>query len=163
MCHSNSEMKEIQLKNAELIPEIVRLLEEGHTVTLKLKGYSMRPYLENGRDKALLIKAVNVKKGDAVLAEVSKGVYVLHRIVGIHGDRVTLRGDGNLTDEHCMRTDIKGFAVGFYRKGRRHLEKTNSIKWWIYSWLWMGLFPVRRYLLALYRRVWLRLFPVKTV
>lgn len=154
-------MKEIQLKNALLIPEIVKMLEEGHTVTLRLKGYSMRPYLEDGRDKALLIKAVNIRKGDAVLAEVAKNTYVLHRIVRIDGDKVTLRGDGNMNDEHCRREDVKGFALGFYRKGRQTLEKTNSIKWYAYSWLWMRLYPIRRYLLAFHRIIWLRLFPVK--
>ena len=152
-------MKEIQMRNAVLIPEIVQLLNEGHTITLKLKGYSMRPYLENNRDKALITKAVNIKRGDAVLAEVAEGVYVLHRVVGIDGDNVTLRGDGNLGNEYCRRSDVKGFVIGFYRKGRTTLEKTNSVKWLVYSWLWMSLYPIRRYLLAFYRHVWLRLFP----
>ena len=43
---------EIQFANAQLLPEIVKLLEEGHTVTLLLRGYSMRPFLEDNRDKA---------------------------------------------------------------------------------------------------------------
>ena len=55
-------MKEIQMRNAELIPEIIQLLNEGHTITLKLKGYSMRPFLETNRDKALITKAINIKK-----------------------------------------------------------------------------------------------------
>lgn len=38
--------------NLELIPEVISLLEEGHTVTLPLRGYSMRPFLEDNRDKA---------------------------------------------------------------------------------------------------------------
>ena len=142
-------MKEIQMRNAELIPEIIQLLNEGHTITLKLKGYSMRPFLESNRDKALITKAINIKKGDAVLAEISEGFYVLHRVIKIQGDDVTLRGDG------------KGFVIGFYRKGRTTIEKTNSVKWLLYSWLWMMLSPVRRYLLAFHRHIWLRLFPVK--
>lgn len=154
-------MKEIQMRNADLIPEIVQLLNEGHTITLKLKGYSMRPFLENNRDKALITKAQNIKKGDAVLAEVSAGVYVLHRVIKIQGNDVTLRGDGNLTNEYCHRSDVKGFVIGFYRKGRTTIEKTNSSKWLLYSWLWMWLFPIRRYLLAFHRHIWLRLFPVK--
>lgn len=154
-------MKEIQMRNADLIPEIVQLLNEGHTITLKLKGYSMRPFLENNRDKALITKAQNIKKGDAVLAEVSAGVYVLHRIIKIQGNDVTLRGDGNLTNEYCHRSDVKGFVIGFYRKGRTTIEKTNSPKWLLYSWLWMWLFPIRRYLLAFHRHIWLRIFPVK--
>ena len=63
-------INEIQFSNAEFIPEIVRLLKEGHTVTLNLKGFSMRPFLEDNRDKALLTKPLNPKVGDAVLAEI---------------------------------------------------------------------------------------------
>ena len=156
-------MKEIQMRNAELIPESVQLLNEGHTITLKLKGYSMRPFLENNRDKALITKAQNIKKGDAVLAEVSAGVYVLHRVIKIQGNDVILRGDGNLTNEYCHRSDVKVLVIGFYRKVRTTIEKTNSPKWLLYSWLWMWLFPIRRYLLAFHRHIWLRLFPVKLV
>ena len=51
---NNSEIRELQFENAQFLPEVARLLEEGHTVTFWLKGYSMRPFLEHGRDKALL-------------------------------------------------------------------------------------------------------------
>ena len=54
--------------NSELIPEVISLLEEGHTVTLPLRGYSMRPFLEDNRDKALLIRARDPKVGMPVLA-----------------------------------------------------------------------------------------------
>ena len=69
-------INEIQFSNAEFIPEIVRLLKEGHTVTLNLKGFSMRPFLEDNRDKALLTKPLNPKVGDAVLAEIEPGHFI---------------------------------------------------------------------------------------
>ena len=96
--------------------------------------------------------------GDAVLAQVAPGTYVLHRIVRIKGDAITLCGDGNLTNEYCRRQDVIGFVVGFYRKGRARLDRTNGFKWGLYSVVWMSLRPVRRYLLAAYRRIWLKLF-----
>lgn len=153
MSSRNSPIKEIQLANAIFLPEVIKLLEEGHTVTLRLKGYSMRPFLENNRDKALLIQPTSLNIGDVVLAELAGKIFVLHRIVKIEGDKITLQGDGNLTREYCTRADIKGFALGFYRKNREKLEKTNSPKWKIYSCVWMTLRPIRRYLLAIYRRV----------
>ena len=140
-------IKTIQMANALLLPEVVRLLEEGHTVTLPLRGYSMRPFLENGRDKALLRKPTKIAVGDAALAEVAPGHYVLHRIVSINGQSVVLRGDGNLGIERCRLTDIKATAVGFYRKGRETLDSTDGRKWRIYSWWWTRLLPLRRYLL----------------
>ena len=151
-------IKELQFENARFLPEVVALLEEGHTVTLRLKGFSMRPFLEDNRDKALLSKPTTIQKGDAVLAEIAKGHFVLHRIIRIEGDKITLRGDGNLGTEHCQRSDIRAFALGFYRKGRKKLDKTNSLKWKVYSFLWTRLFPLRRYLLGFYRRVWLTVF-----
>ncbi len=157
MPQGNLSIKEVQFANAVLLPEVVKLLEEGHTVTLRLKGFSMRPFLENERDKALLKAAEEIHVGDPVLAEINPGVYVLHRIIDINDDDVTLRGDGNLTTENCKRGDVKGIAVGFYRKGRKHLDKTDGLKWKTYSWLWMRLFPIRRYLLAFYRRIWIKI------
>ena len=151
-------MKEIQFANAVLIPEIIKLIDDGHTVTLRLKGFSMRPFLEDGRDKALLTKPISPKVGDPVLAEITPLHFVLHRIINIDGEKVTLRGDGNLRNEECTLSDIKGAVIGFYRKGREKLDRTDGKKWKIYSWFWTRLFPIRRYLLAFYRRIWIRFF-----
>lgn len=158
MPQNDIKVREIQVSNAVLLPEIVRMLDAGHTVTLRLRGFSMRPFLEDNRDKALLTKAGDVRVGDPVLAEISSGHFVLHRIVRLEGDAVTLRGDGNLGVEHCRLQDVKGAVIGFYRKGRETLDRTDGAKWRLYSFVWMHLFPVRRYLLAAYRRIWLRFF-----
>ena len=151
-------IKTVQLENSVLLPEVVRILEEGYTVTLPLRGFSMRPFLEDGRDKALLSKPATVRVGDPVLAEIAPRQYVLHRIVAITGDEVTLRGDGNLSTEHCRLSDVRAAVIGFYRKGRTTLDATAGMKWRTYSFVWTRLLPVRRYLLAFYRRIWLKLF-----
>ena len=158
MQQGDLEITEVQFQNAVILPEIVKMMEEGHTVTLRLRGFSMRPFLEDNRDKALMTKAVSPRVGDAVLAEVAPKFFVLHRIIKIDGDDVTLRGDGNLGVEKCKLKDVKGFVIGFYRKGRIKIDKTNGLKWRVYSYFWTRLFPIRRYLLAFYRRIWLRLF-----
>lgn len=151
-------MEEIKCPNAVILPEIVRLMNEGHTITLRLRGYSMRPFLEDNRDKALMTKATHPQVGDPVLAEIAPGHYVLHRIINIDHDQVILRGDGNIGTELCRLSDVKGAVVGFYRKGREKLDRTDGKKWKIYSWIWTRLFPVRRYLLAFYRRIWIPVF-----
>ena len=135
------------MANEVFLPQVVALLEEGHTATLPLRGRSMRPFLEDGRDKALLQIVDTYREGDAVLAEISRGHFVLHRIIKIEGTHVTLRGDGNLGDEHCRLEDIRAKAVGFYRKGRTKLDSTDGRKWRIYSWWWTRLYPLGRYLL----------------
>ncbi len=160
MKESKKQLKivEMQFANAQLLPEIVKLLDEGHTVTLQLRGVSMRPFLEDKRDKALLIKAKDVKVGDPVLAETSPSHYVLHRVIQIDGNHVALRGDGNLGVEMCEIENIKASVVGFYRKGRKKLDRTDGLKWKIYSKIWTSIFPLRRYLLAVYRRIWIPVF-----
>lgn len=100
---------EIQFANAEFLPEVVKILNEGHTVTLRLRGYSMRPFLENDRDKALLVKPSSIKVGDPVLAEVNPLHFVLHRIDSIEGDNVTLR---------AMETLVSNIAKRKYRRCR---------------------------------------------
>lgn len=157
---SKRQVKDITFANEIFIPEIVKFMDEGHTVTLRLKGFSMRPFLEDNRDKALMKKAVNPKVDDPVLAETAPKHYVLHRIIKIEGDNVTLRGDGNIGVEHCKLNDVKGAVIGFYRKGRNTLDRTDGKKWKVYSWFWTRLFPIRRYLLAFYRRIWIPLFGV---
>ena len=158
MAETTLATSEIQFANADFLPEVVKMLNQGHTVTLRLRGFSMRPFLENDRDKALLVKPSAVKVGDPVLAEVSQGHYVLHRIDQLEGEDVTLRGDGNLGVEHCKREDIVGGSIGFYRKGRMRMDRTDGWKWRLYSFFWVRLLPVRRYLLGIYRRLWIPCF-----
>lgn len=148
-------MKEpdLTIPNAFLIPEIIKNIRDGHTVTLPLRGFSMRPFLEDGRDKALLASPHAPVVGEPVLAEIAPHHYVLHRIVAIDGDAVTLLGDGNLTPEHCTTADIRASVIGFYRKGRNTLDRIDGKKWRRYSSVWMSLRPIRRYLLAIYRRI----------
>ena len=149
---------EIQFANADLLPEVVTLLNEGHTVTLRLRGFSMRPFLEDNRDKALLIKPSTINVGDPVLCEIAPLHFVLHRIINIDGEDITLRGDGNIGIEHCKRENVLGAVIGFYRKNRKRLDRTDGWKWRLYSYVWTHLFPLRRYILGIYRRLWIPLF-----
>lgn len=149
----------VSLPNAALIEGVRRLVSEGHSVTLSVRGVSMRPFLEDRRDKAIIAPCADPHKGDAVLAEVAPGKYVLHRVIGMDGDRLVLMGDGNVAGvELCRRSDVIGRATGFLRKGRTVPDATDGLKWRLYSAVWTRLRPVRRYLLAFYRLVWLKLF-----
>lgn len=113
-----------------------------------LRGRSMRPFLEDGRDRAMLkLPSEPPKVGMPVLAEIAPGRYVLHRIVKIEGDAVTLLGDGNLTPEYCRLQDVRAIAVGFLRKGREKPDLITGRKWRVYSAIWTRLRPFRRYLL----------------
>ncbi|MBQ7635379.1 MAG: S24/S26 family peptidase [Bacteroidaceae bacterium] len=156
-------MKVVSLPNDKFVPQVRAFLEEGQPfVTFRVRGNSMRPFLEHERDCVALVLPGEIQRGDVVLAEVSPKHYVLHRVIIRHEDDLVLKGDGNSKGiETCRVSDVVATAVGFYRKGRRKADLVTGLKWRTYSRLWMWLAPVRRYLLALHRRVWLRLFPVK--
>ena len=142
--------KVMYFPNEVFIPFVLEELKQvpDKTAVINLRGNSMRPFLKNERDKAVLaLPKGPCLKGDAVLAEVSPKHFVLHRIVDIDGDKITLRGDGNLGDEHCLASDIRAKAVGFLRKGRTTPDLTTGRKWRLYSWFWTRLYPIRRYLL----------------
>ena len=114
--------------------------------------------VEGLTSKALLVKPTTIKVGDPVLAEITPRHFVLHRIDRIEGDNVTLRGDGNLGVEHCKKENIVGAVIGFYRKGRKEMDATDAWKWKTYSFIWTRLLPLRRYLLGIYRRIWIPIF-----
>lgn len=155
MSQNDIKKQRIKIANAILLPEVINMIQQGHSVTLPLRGFSMRPFLEDGRDKALLVVPKDIKEGDIVLAETTPQHYVLHRLIKINDNKVVLRGDGNLGNEYCNITDIKAKAIGFYRKGHTDLDCVTSRKWRIYSWWWTRLYPIRRYLLFIYRHLFI--------
>ncbi|MDE6654749.1 MAG: S24/S26 family peptidase, partial [Muribaculaceae bacterium] len=79
-----------------------------------------------------------LREGDVVLARVSDGSYVVHRIVGMRGDRITLMGDANLyRTEECRRKDICGKAVGVIRDGKQRRLTLFGTKLRIRLWRWL--------------------------
>lgn len=142
----------VELPNDIFLKGIRDLIEEGHTATLRVRGNSMRPFLEDRRDSIVLTAVTHIEVGDAVLAEITPGKYVFHRIIAIDGENVTLKGDGNVNGtEHCTKADVKANALAVIRKGKEY--STTGKRWLRYSKLWMRLDPVRRWLLAIHRRL----------
>jgi hypothetical protein len=91
-----------------------------------------------------------LKIGDAALAEVSKGCFVLHRVIKIEGTHITLMGDGNIRGtENCEYQDVVGVVQSFIRNGK-NISKDN-FRWKVYSYIWPKLLPIRSYLLYIYR------------
>ena len=137
----------------EIIEEAIRLVREGVSVTLPVNGNSMLPFIIGGKESVILHGPGLTDVGDVVLAWVDGCRYVVHRIIRIDGDRVTLMGDGNLAGtEHCTLNDIKAIAT--------HVVDAKERTHYLYNrWrksaakIWFRLRPMRRYLLAIYRRL----------
>ena len=132
--------------NDILLGEVAAVLQEGREAVILPTGRSMLPFIREGVDRVVLRKKDSYAVGDIVLARFD-GRYILHRIVALDGDAVTLMGDGNLSGRERGRTgDIVGTVSAIIRPdGRRRTPGKGR--------LWRALLPVRRYLLAIYKRL----------
>lgn len=147
-------METVQIPNKIFLEEVRTLLQEGHTVTFRIKGWSMRPFLENSRDKVLLMPVSRqICVNDVVLALSDDNRYLLHRIISIDDDgKCVLRGDGNaFGTETCTKDNILGIAKGFYRGEKEEYYDCEGRVWKFYSRFWMFCSPIRRYLLFITR------------
>ncbi len=135
------------IANEVLLEEAAALMNEGREVTFTPQGNSMLPFIRGGMDPVSLRKLPAVAVGDIVLARFP-GRYILHRVIALDGNAVTLMGDGNIAGtERCRLEDILGTVVAIERNGKS--VKPADGKWW------RRLRPLRRYILAIYRRVFL--------
>ena len=147
--------KTIHIENHALMQEIIRMFNElgKDSVTFTVRGYSMRPFLEDRRDKVILAPPRKPEIGDVVLAKIAENRYAMHRVINIKEGIYTMQGDGNPTymSETFREADVIGIAQAFIRKGK--VVQTSSTTWRIYSATWRMLKPLRRILLAIYRRI----------
>ena len=146
-------MKKVIIQNALIIPEIAKIVSEGGgSVTLKTKGNSMLPFIIGERDSVVLAKAEDIKLYDIVLATVNDNQYILHRVVDINGDKLTLMGDGNLKGcEVCSVENVIATAIEIIGGGKRY--SCQSEQHFRKAMIWRALLPIRRYLLAAYKLV----------
>lgn len=153
MSMTKSAVNIIELPNDVLLGEVKALIAQGHDVTLRVRGISMHPFLEDRRDKIVLTRLVRAPQvGDAVLAEIAPGTYVYHRIIRIEGDMVTLKGDGNVqSTEQCHIGHVVAATKHLIRKEKAYSPEGKV--WHCYSVLWPQWPLARRILLAIYRRL----------
>lgn len=141
-----------ELPNDAWLGEVSQMLREGKPYAIYVKGFSMRPFIEHTRDRVFLEKRDTYNIGDAVLAQIAPGHYVLHRIIEKQGDNLTLQGDGNLKGvELCKEGDVSGVVTQYIRPNRiipaDDPQLVRRIK------LWRKLRPIRRYLLLIYNSI----------
>lgn len=89
----------IQIPNEQFVEYMKPYLNKGYLVKMVPKGNSMLPTLKNGGEVVTLQYTNEVKPGDIVLALTSFGHYVIHRVVKVSGEQVTLKGDHNKATE----------------------------------------------------------------
>jgi hypothetical protein len=140
----------MKIENDILIPELARLLSEGKEVRFTPSGVSMRPFIEGDKDSVILAPLNRApQRGDILLAQVQtlcgRTTYVLHRLIRVEGEQLTLMGDGNLAGtETCLRADVIGIVTRIESPKGRRKPLTRGYLWYI-------LRPLRKWLLKIYR------------
>jgi len=135
------------IPNEILFPEVRQLLSEGRDVIILAKGASMMPFIRGDRDSVLLRKKERVSVGDMCLVCIAKKNYILHRVISMDGDNVTLMGDGNLCGtEKCTLDDVCGTVIEIIKPSGKRIVPGNGE-------IWRKLKPFRRIILAIYRRI----------
>lgn len=146
--------KQINIATQQIFEEVSKIVAEGGMVTLTAVGYSMNPGIVHMRDQVTLGPWTDsdIRPGTVALVRDLRGNVVLHRIIKRKGNYILLEGDGNIGQKEKATLDgIAGIMHSITRKNRIYTSK--NLLWRIYSWAWVALRPLRRYPLALWRKL----------
>lgn len=129
------------IANRELFSIVRDTLLEGSTVRIAVNGQSMLPFFRSGSTITLRpIEEGDIRKYNVVMADAGES-FVVHRIIEVGEEEVTLLGDGNyLGTERVARDKIYGIV-----------DCSALHIFFAKIWLWMR--PVRRFPLAIFRRI----------
>lgn len=142
------------ISSKELFSAIDELLAEHKQAVFTVTGMSMWPFICHGRDQVIITgcNSKEIKKGDIVLFETILGNYMLHRITNINEYWFETTGDGNcFSDGYFENSCIHGKVVKIIRKGKT--IDCDSLFWQMIFQLWMLGFPIRKYLLAVLKKI----------
>lgn len=129
MTEHSEENKTRIISNDLYFTEVQRMLDEGKEVRIRIKGGSMRPFIEDG-DSVLLqaYRGGALQLGSNLLAK-HQGKYVFHRYVGKKNGQIVLAGDGNLVlREYIDTTDT--IAVASVHYPQQSAEEINLNHRW---------------------------------
>ena len=117
-------------------------LERDGVILHSVTGRSMLPLLRPDRDAAEISKiSGDISVGDVVLFKAADR-YILHRVVDMHGESFTARGDHNYFSERGItRRQIVGVMAAAIRNGRR--VDVTSRGYRRYVRFWCAIFPLR--------------------
>lgn len=137
------------LPNDVLLGEVATVLESGREAVFIPTGNSMLPFIRGGVDRVALRRKADVAVGDIVLVRID-GRYILHRVFAREGDALTLMGDGNIAGkEHCSAGNVLGTVSEIIRPSGRRIKPGPGR-------FWRRIRPLRRYILAIYRRLFIK-------
>lgn len=130
----------------EIAPLIEGLISSGNDVEFTVTGNSMAPTFRNMLDTVILTKCDGEKlhRGQIPLYRRADGSYILHRIVKVKKDCYYMAGDNQTeTEKNVPKSSVICVVKSFVRGGK--VYSCNSLAFRVYSFLWMLILPLRRY------------------
>ena len=129
------------VENRAMFSVVRDLLKEGSEVSVAVRGQSMLPFFLSGSTvKIRPIREDDFRCGNVVFADAGRN-FVIHRIIAVNDDSVTLLGDGNVIGTETM---ARSEVYGIIDCSALHL---------FFARLWLKMRRFRPYPLAILRRI----------
>lgn len=125
------------------------IIEKYGFYSAPVHGTSMYPMLINHKDSVYIIAPNNLKKYDVALFRRSTNQLVLHRILKIKGDKVTMCGDNEFQKEVIHKSQIIGKMSEFSHNNK--ITKVTSLKFKLYSRIFCFSFTTKKLFLFIIR------------
>lgn len=130
-----------------VIPWVREALRREARVRMTVSGSSMLPFLRDGDTIELEAVGSTCRLGDVVLAEVTEGQYLVHRVIWASERTVWLAGDAQSTAQGPLPvSSLLGRVVAIERHGKR-IRPTALVRR-LCALLWIALLPWRPPLLS---------------
>jgi hypothetical protein len=113
------------LSISEIAPLIEEQVKSGGYFYLVPKGKSMLPTIDENTDTLVLESPDNLKKYDVILYKRKSGQFVLHRIVSIKDDSLTLCGDAQTELERGIKKSDVIAKVKEITRGDAHIDASS--------------------------------------
>lgn len=148
-------MEKWVVSNDLFFADVTASLTQGRTVTIPVKGYSMLPFIRGGKDLVELeIPSEPLKPYDIVLFHVGNeadGKWIMHRILKVDGDNLTIQGDGVTRGrEHVKTSQVKARAKTIIRAGKTPVDPYSKNQIALVK-CWNFFRPLRPFILKAYR------------
>ncbi len=142
-----------EIDTVTLLTAMQELTEAGHTVSVRVSGNSMAPFLRHGRDTVWFKKPDRpLRVGDVVFYRRASGQFVLHRICRIRDDGYYIVGDNQTGVEGPVQAaQIFAVAVQVCRKGK--ILRPDHLLWWFFAVVWVRMIFARKAIAWLHRRM----------
>ena len=145
-------MELLKVSMEELVPVLQLQMESGGLAPLRVTGSSMHPTLRNYRDQVLLKKITQrPKRPQVILYRRDDGNYILHRIVRDRSDGWICCGDNQWQPEFVRFDQAVAVVEAIVRKDKTYYVNQQGHGFFV--WLWNAVFPLRRPILAVRRRL----------